>query len=234
MVKAVWITGATSGIGKEIALAFARKGETVIASARRAQELERISSNEDVELGCIVPIPMDISDNDSILKAIGKIKSEYSISCLVNNAGISSFKNAIENDFREIETIIDTNLTGAIQLTRSVLPDMMEKKSGRIINILSVTTKKIFTKSSVYAASKAGLEAYMNVLREELREFNIRVTNIYPGATKTPIWPNEALERYSSRMMKPDVVAKVVYDTFMQNENIVPEEIVLRPVKGDL
>ena len=234
MDKAVWITGATSGIGREIALTFARKGQVVIASARRLEELERMSASEDFETGKIIPIPLDISDVESITSAYEKINEKYFIECLINNAGVSSFKNAVENTQQEIKNIIDTNLTGTISITRTVLPEMIKAASGRIMNILSVTTKKIFTNSSVYSASKAGLEAYMNVIREELREYNIRITNIYPGATKTPIWPNSALEKFSSRMMKPDSVAKIIYDVFEQKDNIVPEEIVLRPIKGDL
>lgn len=234
MENAVWITGASSGIGREIALHFAREGKVVIASARRFKELQSMAESEKFEKGRIIPLELDVSDSESITTAYNKIRENYFIECLVNNAGVSSFKNAMENSDEEIKNIIETNLTGTILVTRKVIPAMTEAKSGRIMNILSVTSKKIFTNSSVYSASKTGLEAYMNVLREELREYNIRITNFYPGATKTPIWPNGALEKFASRMMNPRDVAKVIFEVFNQKENIVSEEVVLRPLKGDL
>ena len=111
---------------------------------------------------------------------------------------------------------------------------MIKKKKGTIINILSVASKKIFTQSSVYSASKAGLEMYMNILREEVRKYNIRIINIFPGATKTAIWPDEMLEQFGKRMMLPEDIAALIFSLYNSNNSVVPEEIVLRPIKGDL
>jgi short-subunit dehydrogenase len=111
---------------------------------------------------------------------------------------------------------------------------MIEQKQGTIINILSVAAETVLTKSSIYAASKAGLQAYTKVLREELRENNIRIINVLPGATRTPIWPNSALEKYGERMMSPAELAKFIYQVYSINSNLVPEEITIRPIKGDL
>ncbi len=234
MTKAIWITGATSGIGKSMAKYFTENGETVLASSRRADELSRLSESFRELPGKIIPVQLDVSDIEQVKSVFENLKDEFNITGLINNAGISSFAEARENSLEEIKKIIDTNLLGAIYLTRTILPSMIEQKSGRIINVLSVAVKKILSRSSIYSASKSGLEAYMNVLREEVREFNIRITNIYPGATKTPIWPNRALEKYSSRMMNPDHIAKVIYDCYKIQENIVTEEIVIRPQGGDL
>jgi NADP-dependent 3-hydroxy acid dehydrogenase YdfG len=111
---------------------------------------------------------------------------------------------------------------------------MISRNSGTIINILSVVTQKLFTNSSAYSASKSGLMAYSKVLREEVRNKNIRVLNVYPGATKTSIWPNNVLEKYSHRMITPEEIAKVVYQIYIQKSNVVTEEILLRPIQGDL
>jgi len=111
---------------------------------------------------------------------------------------------------------------------------MMNKNSGTIINILSVVTEKIFTKSSVYSASKAGLLAYTNVLREEVRTNNIKIINVIPGATKTPIWHPKAIEKNSERMMSPKEMASVIYEMHSLNGIMVPEQLTLRPIQGDL
>ena len=234
MANAVWITGANSGIGRAVALYFARKGETVIASARREEELKKLLKEENVSEENLIIVPLDVTDPSQITHAFNNLKENYQISTLINNAGISSFQPALVDKTEEIKKIVDTNLLGSINMIRTVLPDMIERRNGKIISIISVVTKKIFKNSSAYSASKAGLEAYLNVLREEIREHNIRVMNIYPGATKTPIWPNKALEKFATLMMKPDKIAEIIYDAYMLQDNVVPEEIMLRPVSGDL
>ncbi|MCF8242130.1 MAG: SDR family oxidoreductase [Melioribacteraceae bacterium] len=225
-----WITGAASGIGKELALAFTRNNKLIAASSRRSEALERLKKESDG----IIPFQTDICYNAQVVKTVNDISKNYEIDCLINNAGVTSFTNASEDEPADIKNIIDTNLLGAIYTIKAVLPQMMERKKGMIINILSIAAKKVFTKSSAYAASKAGLHAYANVLREEMREYNIKVVNVLPGPTKTPIWPNEALEKYSDRMMSPSDVAKLVYHLYSLDKNMVPEEITLRPIKGDL
>ncbi len=97
----------------------------------------------------------------------------------------------------------------------------MRNKSGTIINILSVAAKKIFTNSSIYAASKAGLEIFSKVLREEVRENNIRIINIYPGATSTEIWPENAINKFSDKMMTPEKLADFIYDIYSNSSDII-------------
>lgn len=232
--KAIWITGASSGLGKAIASEFAEHKEVILGSSRSEESLKKIASELKKGGGFFAPFPMDIADLSRVNDTFKKISADYSVECLVNNAGITSFDSAENNSAEEIKKIIEVNLLGSIYAIKSVLPSMMKRKRGTIINILSVVTKKIFPGSSAYSASKSGLKAYTDVLREEMRKYNIRIINIVPGATKTPIWPNSALEKYSDRMMSPADVAKLVYELYSQKPNIVPEEIVIRPIKGDL
>ena len=105
---------------------------------------------------------------------------------------------------------------------------------GTIINVLSVVTEKTFLNSAVYTASKMGLLGYTKVLREEVRDYNIRVINIIPGATETPIWTNEMREEKGEKMMKPNSVARLMVSAFLQTDNLVTEEIIIRPVQGDI
>ncbi len=228
--EAVWITGASSGIGKELALTFASKNNTVLATGRRLHLLEALSSENPL----IIPSKLDVSDYAEVNNFYREFSSKYEINVLINNAGLTSFEKAGNDSIDTIKKIIEVNLLGAIYTIKSVLPDMIQRKEGTIINILSVVTKKIFKNSSAYAASKSGLYAYLNVLREEVRKYNIRVINVIPGATKTPIWDSTILEKYSHRMMPPREIANLIYDLSVLKSNIVTEEIILRPKEGDL
>ena len=230
----VWITGAGTGIGRELTKEFYKNGKNLILTSRRKETLERLKKEIQVENNSLNIVLIDVSNSDEIIESVKKLGKESSIECLINNAGVTSFDKAEDNSIEQIKEIIETNLLGAIYMIKAVLPQMQERKKGTIINILSVVTKKIFANSSAYSASKAGLLAYTNVLREELRESNIRIINVMPGATKTPIWPNNALEKFSDRMMTPENIAKIVYDIYSINSNMVVEDIVLRPIKGDL
>lgn len=230
----IWITGASSGIGKALALEFASNKKMIAASARSKDALKRLKKEVTDSKGNIEIFPLDVTDFEQVSSIVEQISGEYKISCLINNAGATTFKLAAENSIEEIKEVLDTNLYGAIYTIKSVLPKMIEQKHGTIINILSVAAETVLTKSSIYAASKAGLLAYSKVLREELRESNIRIINVLPGATRTPIWPNSALEKYGERMMSPAELAKLVYHVYSINSNLVPEEITIRPIKGDL
>lgn len=230
----VWITGASSGIGKSAAMEFARTGAMVFASARRTAELERINSELSSENLSVEVFPCNVASHTNVDQVVKKISSVHKIDCLINNAGITSFKLAEENSINEINDIISTNLLGSIYTIKSVLPQMISNGGGTIINILSMVTKKTFTKSSAYSASKLGLLGFTNSLREEVRKYNIKVINIIPGATATPIWSKEIRTQFSDRMMVSDDIARVLVWSFLQKDNLISEEIVLRSIEGDL
>ena len=230
----IWITGASSGIGKAAAMEFARVGSKVFASARRVTELERLNSELSKEKLGIEIFPCNVASSANVDQTVKKITSSDQIDCLVNNAGITSFKKAEANSIQEINDIINTNLLGAIYSIKYVLPHMIEQGGGTIINILSVVTKKVFTNSSAYAASKMGLLGYTESLREELRKYNIKIVNIIPGATETSMWPAEVRKEKSERMMTSEDIARLIVWVYLQKGNMVTEEILLRPLTGDL
>ncbi|MCF8305376.1 MAG: SDR family NAD(P)-dependent oxidoreductase [Ignavibacteriales bacterium] len=230
--KVVWITGASTGIGLSIASAFAGAGYKTILSSRR--QFSNIKDLPEYISQNIIDHPLDLRDSDSIRSAIKSISENFEIECLVNNAGVTAFKPSISTSHEEINEIIAVNLKAPIHLITELLPEMKKSGGGTIVNILSVAAKKIFINSSVYAASKAGFAAYSNVLREEIRSFGIRVINVFPGATATPIWPEEVLRKNKNRMMNTDDLASIILQLFMNRTTAVPEEITIRPISGDL
>ncbi|MBX3007582.1 MAG: SDR family NAD(P)-dependent oxidoreductase [Melioribacteraceae bacterium] len=229
----VWITGASSGIGKSLVKKFTSNNIHVTATSRRLNELEKLK-NEINNLDLISIERVDMSSRTSIEMMISNFSDKFNFVGLINNAGITSFSKAADDSVEKIEEIINTNLLGAIYAIKSVLQDMLNSKNGTIINILSVVTKRIFTASSAYSASKNGLLAYTNVLREELRENNIRIINISPGATATPIWPEKVLSSKISKMMNADDIADLIFTLYKNKSNLVAEDITIRPISGDL
>jgi short-subunit dehydrogenase len=156
------------------------------------------------------------------------------VDCLINNAGITSFTLAEADSIELVEHIIQTNLLGAIYAIKTVLPEMIGRKDGWIISILSVAAKKVYTRSSAYAASKMGLQGYTDSMREEVRQYGIRVTNVFPGPTATPIWRSEVLEKNAGRMMKAEQVAKLMVEMYKLKNTVVLEELIIRPISGEL
>lgn len=230
----IWVTGASSGIGRAIAKEFAAVGAKVYVSARRMGELERLKkelndNDLDIELQAC-----NVASVQNVEQVAKKILAENPIDCLINAAGITSFKPITDNSINEIHDIVNTNLLGSIYTTKAVLDGMIERKNGTIINILSVVAEKIFANSGVYSASKAGLRAFSKVLREEVREHGIKIIDILPGATETAIWNQKVRAKYADQMMKPEDIARVVVSAFLEKSNMVSEEIVLRPITGDL
>ena len=228
----IWITGASSGIGKAAVEEFASVGCKIFATARRVTELDRLK--KEINSKHLEIYPCNVASQANVEQIFKKITSENQINCLVNNAGITSFKTAEDNTIKEIDDIIKTNLLGSIYTLKSTLAHMKKKGGGTIINVLSTVVVKTFTNSSVYTASKMGLLGYLKVLREEVRDYKIRIVNIIPGATETAMWTRETREKHADRMMNPKSIARLMVSSFLQKDNLVAEEIVVRPIEGDL
>jgi short-subunit dehydrogenase len=231
--KRVLITGAGSGLGRALALELNAQGYYVILAGRNILKLSEtksmLTNSHNSEL-----LEIDLQNRDDIKEKSGNLLSRIEIDCLINNAGVTAFKTVEDTSEEEVEAILQTNLNGAIYLTKALLPSMIKREDGKVVNILSVAANTIFKKSGVYAASKAGLLAFSNVLREEVREHNIRIINVLPGAIATPIWDSNSLEKFASRMMTPEDVAAVIAQNITNDNSVITEEITLRPILGDL
>ena len=231
---AVWITGGSSGIGRASAVEFAKIGGRVFVSARRVTELERLNRELKKDDMSVDIFPCNVASSANVDQTVKRILAESDVDCLINNAGVTSWKLAEENSTNEIDDVINTNLLGSIYTIKYLLPHFIERGGGTIINILSIVTKKIFTHSSAYAASKMGLLGYTDVLREEVRKHKIRVINVIPGTTETPMWPTKVREEHSERMLNPEEIARIIVSAYLERSNMVTEEILVRPMEGDL
>ncbi|HTY36605.1 MAG TPA: SDR family oxidoreductase [Bacteroidota bacterium] len=233
--RKIWITGASSGIGRALAMEYASQGDTVAATARNIDALDSLRADIEKGGGRCLPVSCDVTDADKVQQAAGVIVAGIGLpDVLVNNAGVTYFKDFMSTTIGQFDEVVATNLRGLFLVTKSVLPGMLERGSGTILNILSYAAKATYTGSSVYAASKAGAEAMMNVLRAETRGKGIKIINVYPGAVQTPIWHQRHIEKYGHQMMKAAEIAKAIYSLSCQPDSMILEDVVIRPQSGDL
>ncbi len=230
--KLVWITGGTSGIGFSLVNKFLNSEIHVLTTSHSKSNLIKLKSNFSNRTNFSAEF-CDIRDNISISKIISEYSQKFKIVSLINNAGITSFKPFEKNNLEDINTIIDTNLKGPIFTIHSLLPILINN-SGIVINILSVAAIEIFENSSLYSSSKAGLLAFTNVIREELRKYDVKVINFLPGATNTPIWDKDSIDKYGDRMMNPDDLAEFIFNVWANNNSATPENITIKPIKGNI
>jgi len=185
--KVVLITGASSGFGEDAALQFAASGCKVVLAARRMERLEALAEKIRADGGEALPVPVDVTDRVQIERMVQAALEAYGhIDILFNNAGFGRldwFEN-LDPD-RDIETQVKVNLLGVIQTTRAVIPHMLARRSGHIINMSSVAGLIPAPLYSIYAPTKFAVRAFTDVLRREMAPFGIRVTGIYPGPAAT-------------------------------------------------
>ncbi len=231
----VWITGASSGIGRALAKTFIDHGDTVVATGRNREHLRSLEEELVKGTGRLVVAECNLRSIDQVARIARQTLAELgTLDILINNAGVTYFKDFESTTIDEFDEVLETNLRGLFLTTKGVLAAMIQNGSGSIINILSFAGKTVYTGSSAYAASKAGAEAMMDVLRAETRGKGIKIVNVYPGAVLTSIWQPQHRERYGQRMMKPEEVARIVYEISCQPESMMVEEVILRPQGGDL
>lgn len=177
---AILITGASAGFGAAMCRTFVAAGYHVIGAARREDKLQQLAE----ELGeQFYPLEMDVSRTESIQNALNSLPEHLSeIDCLINNAGLAlGLDTADKADFGDWETMIQTNIIGLTFLTRQILPQMVARKQGYIINLGSIAGSYAYSGSNVYGATKAFVRQFSMNLRAELADKNIRITNIEPG-----------------------------------------------------
>jgi NADP-dependent 3-hydroxy acid dehydrogenase YdfG len=178
------ITGATSGIGRATAKQFARNGYDLILTGRRKKRLlditEKLKTKYSVD---IQSLNFDVRNLNAAKKALGSLSEEWlDIDVLVNNAGLASgFDPIYEGDFKDWETMIDTNIKGLLYMTRLITPRMVNRRRGHVINICSTAGHEVYPNGNVYCATKYAVDALTKAMRLDLHKHNIRVSQVSPG-----------------------------------------------------
>ena len=227
--KVIWITGASSGIGKALAKAAAKAGMRVIISARNEAELER------VRLACggqTAVLPMDVSKHNEMEAFTSKAAVIFGpIDILVNNAGVGQRGLAVETELEVVKRIFDINFFGSIALAKAILPSMIDRKSGTIVALSSVLGSVPLSKRSAYVASKHAIEGFYQTLRLELFETGVKVLIVRPGLIDTNFSKNAFDAKGAKRgddilgkwgKMKSDACAKRILSAIQNgHENLL-------------
>ncbi len=216
MNKIALITGATSGIGEAVTKRLAETGFNVIITGRRNDRLTNLKKELEKTGIKVLSLCFDIRQREEVEKAITNLPEEWkNIDILINNAGLAAGLSPIQDgDFEDWERMIDTNVKGLLYMTKYVSTGMIERKKGHIVNIGSIAGKEVYPNGNVYCASKHAVDALTKSMRIDMLPYNIRVTQVCPGAVETEF----SLVRFHGDSER----AAKVYEGF---ENLVADDI---------
>lgn len=235
MGRLIVITGGTKGIGRAIAERFSKAGFDVAVCARNADELAKLKTalltiNPS---GKIHILPTDMSLKSQVMAFAKFVKDlNQPVDILVNNAGYFIPGSIATEKDGALEDMMQANLYSAYHMTRGLADAMMLRRSGHIFNMCSIASIKAYSNGGSYAITKFALLGFSKCLREEFKEFGIRVTAILPGATRTASW--DGVDLPDDRFMSVEDVAETVYSAWSLSGRSVVEEIIIRPQLGDI
>ena len=238
--KVCWITGAGRGIGAATVKRFIERDAFVIASSLSdfSKYIERgVYSDKFYLIENFKYLKCDISNKDDVFETYQKIIADFGkVDILINNAGIGLFKSFRDTSVEDFDKIINTNFRGTFLTTKAVIKDMIERKSGIIVNISSMGVVQNFANCSVYNATKSAMLSLSRSLRNEIRNEGIKILDFIPGPTFTDIWDEPSKEMYKSRMMQPEDIATIIADSVAISikGRLMVEEIIIRPQLGDI
>ncbi len=226
------ITGASTGIGRSLAVKLSNQYLVYLISRNKdnLNETKKLINAQNNECKIIIS---DISKTESINDIYSQIEHKEKIELLINNAGIGVFKNITDTTIKDWDDTLNTNLRGSFLMTKMVIDDLKSKKNGKIVFISSVAGLQPYKNSTAYVASKYGVRGLASALREELREYGIKVITIFPGAVNTPIWDDKNMEELREDMMRTDDLTKTICHAINAPNNCVTEEITIRRTSGD-
>jgi NADP-dependent 3-hydroxy acid dehydrogenase YdfG len=188
MGKTALITGATAGIGEATARLLAVNGYDLIITGRRKERLDHLKKELTENTPAKVhTLTFDVRNREAVEKALDSLPDEWqTIDVLVNNAGLAAGLAPIhEGDIEDWEQMIDTNVKGLLYVSRKVLPGMVERRSGHVVNISSIAGKEVYANGNVYCASKFAVDALNKAMRIDLVDHGVKVTSVNPGAVET-------------------------------------------------
>ncbi len=229
------ITGGSRGIGKAIAEKFILNDWNVFLCARNLEQLEE-TKNELLRLNPNRKVyckSADLSKKEEVEVVANEIIEKFeTLDVLVNNTGTFQPGDISTEPDGALENMIETNLYSAYFLSRALIPSMKKNQKGHIVNICSVASLQAYRNGGAYSISKYALLGFSKNLREELKPFQMKVTSVMPGATWTDSWKGSGVDE--SKLMKAQDVAEVVWMATQLSSSAVIEDIILRPLSGDL
>lgn len=229
------VTGATKGIGRAITEIFATKGFDVAICARDESALKKLEQQlrknfPDIE---VIAVAADMSLREDVYRFAGIIREQWDVAdVLVNNAGVFYPGEVTTEPEGMLEKMIETNLYSAYYMTREVLPLLQANDRGHIFNISSVAGTKAYPNGGSYSVSKFAMIGLSKAQREELKNQNIRVTTVMPGAVLTASW--EGVDLPPDRFIDVEDLAQLIYDCYKLSYRTVVEDLVVRPMLGDI
>jgi NAD(P)-dependent dehydrogenase (short-subunit alcohol dehydrogenase family) len=234
--KVTLVTGASRGIGRSIALCFAKHRSKVAVSARSRKELEGLVSQIKKEGGEALPVPADMAEEAQIKNLVSKTIAHYgAIDVVINNAGLGIWSSVAEMKTEDFDATFDVNLRGVFLLCREALPHFVKKGGGHFINIASVAAISANANLAVYCASKAALVMFSESLALEVRNQNIKVSCVSPGSVASDFGGRFPKDRPTNRpglvKLTNEEVAETCLAVATQNPNAWVSQLVLRPLR---
>ncbi|BAY16341.1 putative short-chain dehydrogenase [Anabaenopsis circularis NIES-21] len=237
----VLITGASSGIGTACAKIFAGAGAKLILAARRLERLQELANTLNQEFGTATHLlQLDVRDRPVVESTIANLPPEWSnIDILINNAGLSRGLDKLhEGDFQDWEEMIDTNIKGLLYLSRYVVPGMVKRGRGHIVNLGSIAGHQTYPGGNVYCATKAAVKAISEGLKQDLLGTPVRVTSVDPGMVETEFsevrfhGDAERAKRVYQGVnpLTPDDIADVIFFCTTRSPHVNINEVILMPV----
>jgi len=234
----VFITGATSGIGKATAEFLAKHGYRLILCGRKEDRLKELKQTLGKQTG-ITTLQFDVRDKEAVFSAIESLPENFrDIDVLINNAGNAHGMSSIQDgDINDWDAMLDINVKGLLYVSRAILPKMIEKNSGFIVNIGSTAGKEVYPKGNVYCASKSAVEAINKGMRMDLNQYNIRVSAIHPGLVETAFSDvrfkgdtERAKKVYQGyKALQPEDIAEIIHFVITRPYHINIEDLVVFP-----
>ncbi|KAA9339415.1 SDR family oxidoreductase [Hymenobacter busanensis] len=235
MQKTIVVTGGTKGIGRAILVRFAQAGYRLITCARSAEDLTTLNQ----ELGrqfsgvALHTLPADLSQPGDTRRFAEFVRGlGGSLDVLVNNTGAFQPGSLHTEPEGQLRQMIEVNLYSAYDLTRALLPTMLQQRAGHVFTMCSVASIKAYANGGAYSVAKYALYGFTKNLREELKETGVRVTAVLPGATLTASWEGAGFP--DERFIRAEDVAEAVFGAHSLSPQAVVEELLIRPQLGDI
>ena len=224
------VTGASRGIGMGIALRFADEDKDVILFGRDKEALKKVEEKINSKHANAEIFAGDVADEKFVKNSVDKILEKYGkVDHLINNAGTRVFKNIAEASLDDFKKQVDANLYGVFNFTNAVLPSMIKRKSGSIINISSLAGKNSFATGAMYSATKHAVLGFTKSLMLEVREYNIRVASVNPGSVNTEFFNGTSMKPNKDKILQVEDVAEVVSSIIKLPVRALASDIDIRP-----